>query len=600
MRRTFQLWVLIHFLLLAVSAHADDLKQCSTEKINNDDCVVIVDRRYPITLPTIQMKPGKKVIVKVQDPLSFETLSLDETTATALPGSDQGASLLTAAAPNLKGFVWSNVTVPGEQYYTLQKSPELQADQAESARYDALQDIFKVMREMLDAAQNAAPDDRSPLFTHIVVVYNQINQVLSPIPKPGSKTADTYRPPPNAPGTPNPWNNYQNWRLWILCELVGGKIDGVDCATFTVGTPPTAPAFNDVLSDISKVQNRLPTTPPAAPPDDPLFDQGSFSSLVRQAKAQIAQLSNEADKARANEVLKRLLSRQNDLNSRLAALASTLTNVQKDFLTYYQNIYLAKDIAPVTTKDKNNNPVPPTIGIIYDPKDPNSTSHLVAYRKLLGRQVVFAINTVNNIATPVNSVTPTSAKIPIATVTVLYADPHFETSAGVIFSFVHNRSFSNQTVTRPPPGSNAQPGDIVIFESKTYPEVVPIVAAHYRLGPEYAPSWLGNRRVAFYATGTLGLNPYSVVPEFGGGPTISWRSFMVSALYNRAHESALTSGLNVGQIVCSPSSTGTSPPPCTPAPPAPTTHVRGLNAFAIGLTIRIPTSFAAGTGGVSR
>jgi hypothetical protein len=600
MRRTFKLWVLLLSFLPTISAYADDLKQCSTEKINDDDCVVIVDRRYPITLPTIQMHPGKKVIVEVQDPLSFETLSLDETSAGALPGTDQGSSLLTAAAPNLKGFVWSNVTVPGEQYYTLQKSPEVQADQAESDRVDALQDIFKVMRKMLDIAQNAVPDDRGPLFTDIVIVYSQINQVLSPIPKPGSKTADTYQPPSSAPGTPNPWNSYQNWRLWVLCELVGGKIDGVDCTTFSAGTPPTSPAFYNVLSDISKVQTRLPTTPPAAPPDDPLFDQSAFSSLMRQAKAQIAQLSNETDKARASQILNQLLSQQNDLNSRMGALASTLTNVQKDFLTYYQNIYLAKDTAPVTTKDKNNNPVPPTIGIIYDPKDPNSKSHLVAYRKMLGRQVIFAINTVNDISTPVNSVIPTSAKVSIATVTVLFADPHFETSAGVIFSFAHNRSFSNQTITTPPPGSNAQPGDIVIFESKTYPEVVPIVAAHYRLGPEYAPSWLGNRRVAFYATGTLGLNPYSLVPEFGAGPTISWRSFMVSALYNRAHESALTNGLSVGQIVCSPSATGTSPPPCTPAPPAPTTHVRGINAFAIGLTVRIPTSFAAGTGGVSR
>lgn len=78
MKRTLKLWVLMHFLLLVVSTRADDLKQCSTEKINNDDCVVIIDRRYPITLPTIQMRPGKKMIVKVQDPLSFETLSLDE------------------------------------------------------------------------------------------------------------------------------------------------------------------------------------------------------------------------------------------------------------------------------------------------------------------------------------------------------------------------------------------------------------------------------------------------------------------------------------------------------------------------------------------
>lgn len=599
MKRVFRFWILVLPLLPVIASHADGLKQCSTEKINNDDCVVIIDRRYPITLPTIQMHPGKRVIVEVQDPLSFETLTLDETGATALPGTDQGASLLTAAVPNLKGFVWSNVTVPGEQStIQIEGVPEVQTDQAEKGRVDALQDIFDVMKNLLDTAETVVPDDRSDLFNHIVVVYNQINQVLSPIPKPGSKAGDTYQAPPNAPDTPNPWTNYQNWRPWILCELVGGNIDGVDCNTFTVGTPPAQPKFKNVLGDISKLQNRLPTTPPAAPPDDPLFDQATFSSLVRQAKAQIAKLSDETDKGTANRVLNELLTRQNDLNSRIAALTNTLTNVQKDFLTYYQNIFLAKDTAPATTKDKKGNSVPPKIGTIYDPKDPNSSGHLAAYRNLLGRQVVFAINTINNVSTPVNSVAPTSAKVTIATVTVLYANPRFETSAGVLFSWARNRSFSNQTVTTPPPGSNAQPGDIIIFESKTYPEVVPIVAAHYRLSPEYAPSWLGHRRVAVYASGTVGLNPYSLLPEFGGGPTISWRSFMISALYDRAHETVLTSGET--EIVCSPMSTGTSPPPCTPAPPAPTTHVIGVSAFAIGFTVRIPTSFTAGTGGVSR
>jgi hypothetical protein len=277
--------------------------------------------------------------------------------------------------------------------------------------------------------------------------------------------------------------------------------------------------------------------------------------------------------------------------------------VQKDFLTYYQNIYLAKDNLPPPKHDNDGKLIPntQTIGHIYDPKLSNVNKHLVAYSKLFGRQVVFSVNAVNNISTPVNSVTATMAKVPITSITVLYADPIFETSAGAIFSFVHNRSFSNQTVTSPPPGSGVMPEDILIYENKTSPEVVPFVAGHVRLGPDFAPAWLGHRRSAFYATFWLGFNPYSLLPEYGAGPTVSWRSFMFSALYNRAHESVLTPGLSVGQIVCSPASApGASPPPCTPAPPAPTTQIRAINAFAIGFSIRIPTSFAAGTGGVSR
>jgi hypothetical protein len=594
MKRCVLRYVAFALVLPSLSAWADDLKQCSTEKVNHEDCTVIVDRRYPITLPTIQMSPGKRVIVKVQDRLAFETLTLDETSATALPGTDQGAALLTAAIPDLKGLVLSNMTVPAQQYAMQVAHPEAQADPAEQARVDALNDTFKVLRGMLDSAQKSIPDDKSPFFEHVVVVYGQINQVLAPIPKPGSRSDKKFVPPPNAPGTPDPWVHYAEWRVFLLCELVGSTVDGSDCTNH--------PAFNNILGDIGKIQSRLPTTPPAAPPDDALFDQNTFAALVKQAKVQIGKLTDEADKIRANNILDSLQKRQNSLNSLISALANTLTNVQKDFLTYYQNIYLAKDTLPVPKLDKDNKPIPyaPSIGTIYDPRSPNANKHLAAYTKLLGRQVVFAINVVNNVSTPVNSVTPTSAKVSIATVTILFADPHFETSAGALFSFVHNRTFSNQTLKSTPPGSMAMPGDIVIFENKTSPEIVPFVAGHYRIGPDFSPSWLGNRRAAFYATIWLGLNPYSLVPEYGAGPTFSWRSFMFSALYNRGHESTLTQGLSVEQIVCRPSSTGAAPPPCTAAPPAPTTQLRGVNAFAIGISVRIPTSFAAGTGGVSR
>ena len=40
-------------LLFTVTAHTSDLPTCSTEKVNND-CVVNIDRRYPITMPTFQ------------------------------------------------------------------------------------------------------------------------------------------------------------------------------------------------------------------------------------------------------------------------------------------------------------------------------------------------------------------------------------------------------------------------------------------------------------------------------------------------------------------------------------------------------------------
>lgn len=593
--------VMLAFCLASVCstpyARAAGMRQCSTEKINHRDCVVIIDRRYPVTLPTIQMAPGKAVTVEIQAPFAFETLSLDEASAIALPASDQGAALLATAIPDLKGLVWSNVTAPNqsERRYSGALSAcrkglpgyseaKCKAEKSENDRVKTVTDILSVMRGLIDSAQNSVPTEQHDFFEHVRIVYAQLNQILSPIPKPGSEYGSEAVPPLIAPDTPDPWNNYPEWRQYLLCEL-GGSVNNISCP------PKIIHDFTPLLSDIGAYQHRLPTEPPAAQPDNAFFDQVTFDGLAGRAKKLIHGL-NSSDRATQQGHLDDLQGKESNLNSYLAVLATTLTSLQKDFLSYYQNIYEASS--------GNQRPIV-ELGTISDPRDQKGNGFLAAYSKLFGRQVAFNVNAVNSIATPLDSVTTSGSKTTITSITVLYGNPIFETSAGVIFSFVHNRTFANQTFTTPPPGSTYVAGDAVVYETKTTPEVVPFIAAHWRVGPEFAPTWLGHRRVAFYGTTWLGVNPYQTVPEYGAGPTVSWRSFMFSALYSRAHESVLVPPVSVGQVVCGPPSiTGSSPPTCASAPAAPVTQTRTINAFAIGISIRIPTSFASGTGGISR
>jgi hypothetical protein len=77
---------------------------CSTEKVNGD-CFFNIDRNYPITLPTFQMKRGAHVSIYVFHPYVFEALTLDAGTATAFESSDQVSALVTAAGPVGKGAV---------------------------------------------------------------------------------------------------------------------------------------------------------------------------------------------------------------------------------------------------------------------------------------------------------------------------------------------------------------------------------------------------------------------------------------------------------------------------------------------------------------
>ena len=576
------------------------IQPCSTEKVNHQDCVVVFSRRYPITLPTIQMGPGKRIIVEVDNPLEFETMSLDETGATALPGTDQTSAFLAAAVPNLKGFVFSNVTIPPQNAFKAQILG-FDGGNPEQPQIDVINNEIDVLRSMIETALAGLPTEtQSPdLYKSIRTIYAQLNQALAPIPKPGSGAGESFVPPPDAPNTPNPWKEYSKWRGCLLYELVGGSTDGASCESDPM-KPSRLPDFYNALGKIATTQARLPSPPPAPTPNDPIFDQSTFEALVKHVKADIDRLKVTENRAATTAALKKVLTYEDNLTSQISALANTLTNVQKDFLAYYQNILLATHSVPQRATDKSQNSLSYSIiGRIDDPQSNRERDAPYLFAQFLGRQAIFSVNAVNNISTSQTSINTSSAKVSIATITVLYADPRVETSAGAIVSFVHNRSFTNQTITNPPPGSNMTAGDIVIAQTKTDPEVVPFVALHWRVGNDYLMP--DHRRGALYATAWIGLNPYSTVPEYGAGPTFSWRSLMFSFLYNRAHQTALISGESQGQVVCNPMATaGATPPPCSPAPPAPITRTSAINAFAVGLSVRIPTSFAAGTGGVSR
>jgi hypothetical protein len=62
---------------VAPPASTDGLKPCSTETVNGN-CYIDIDRRYPVTPPTIQMRKNAKITVNVYHTYSFETLRRDK------------------------------------------------------------------------------------------------------------------------------------------------------------------------------------------------------------------------------------------------------------------------------------------------------------------------------------------------------------------------------------------------------------------------------------------------------------------------------------------------------------------------------------------
>jgi hypothetical protein len=179
----------------------------------------------------------------------------------------------------------------------------------------------------------------------------------------------------------------------------------------------------------------------------------------------------------------------------------------------------------------------------------------------------------------------------IDTITVLYADPIFEVSTGVFFSTLPNRSFSNQTiVTQNPGGAVPNQGNVVITQAISRPTVEPFVAANWRIGHDFL--WLGARRGAIYITTAVGINTNAATTaDFAFGPSISWRSVMLSPLYHLGRDTRLTQGEFVGQIWCNASQASGSIPKCSGSPPSPSTQRFWTSAFAFGISVRIPSVF---------
>jgi hypothetical protein len=545
---------------------------CSTETVNGN-CTIIVDRNYPVTLPTIQMRPGKRVTVEIINPFPFETISLDPQSAQGLVGTDQLGTFVTTATPNLKAIVAVTEQRTSRGGFSLLQSPINPADP------DNLKKVKQDLKDLATTLKTAqgnldAQSVRLKEFSaHAALVYLQIQEIVSPVPRPVAPGTKNSLRDPRLAGTESPWNNYDQWRLLLLCELAE-TCDGL------TSTPP----FKGLLPEANKLLLLLAPTAAGASSKpipgvtDPFFDSGAFTDKAIETAKDIAQLpSNEQGEYR--DKLKALVDSEMELTADLSVYSTATSAIAKDLQSYFINIKQAEGtISRRATL---------SLGQIYDPRSLKNGSPSVT--KLLGRQVVFAVNVVNNVATS-TTVVATTQKKAVCSITVLYADPMFEVSAGVFFSTLPNRSFSNQTLVTHNPDGSPVLGNVVIAQSISRPTVEPFVAGNWRLGHDF--TWLGQRRGAFYFTAALGINTNNgTTADLGVGPSISWRSVMLSGLYHLGHDTRLTQGEFVGQVWCNATAADGSIPKCSGSPPSPSTERYWTSAFAIGISVRIPSVF---------
>jgi hypothetical protein len=399
------------------------------------------------------------------------------------------------------------------------------------------------------------------------------------------------------------------WREILLHEL-----DGETCATLGASNCAQIPIAN-VLGTAARLKTEWTAQAGCDPTDTdkacpmPAFPSDSLQNEGKDIQTQIdaAKAANMSGNGSVTAALtaftQKLVTAEQSITditatvpaSKAAAISAEIDVITKDLNQYAANIYLAVP------------QVPSSLGDVYDPiVDPDDTNRRIIASlshsdlRRLGRQAVFAVNAVNLVTTSAASVPTSTAKKPLATITVLYADPIFETSAGTFFSLIPNRTFSNQTNFNQNPdgtttgcatGTTPVYCSVSIAEQDKHPTVVPFVGANWRLGHDF--QWPGGRRGATYFTAALGINPNSATTEYAAGLSLSWRAIMLSPLFHLGKDIHLTQGETVGEIMCYYNPSATQDKCGSPSTPSPLTKQYWRGAFAIGLSVRIPSVFSA-------
>jgi hypothetical protein len=614
-QRIWTICVLLTSMFLPVLAYAqapparqfkanDYLPECSTEKVNGN-CFINVDRMNPITMPTIHMKRGAKITVYVFHPLAFEALTLDPGTAQAFEGSDQAAAIANALVPVAKGAVFGltgsytmNSANLEAQSTTLMGTMMSELESSPAAPTDPDRLLAEKIRGEIEGLNKTLTNTLAPLASYIHetnVIYATIREIESPAPRP---FADLQATSLRAADVPSPWDKYGDWRTAMMAKIVKQGQDTenvynylpVACQTAGSAPPPIGPWLPPARQCIAPNTTTQPSPTPLAIP-------ASFNKAYSELTNNLGNLPvDKPDKQtyQSIQLLKQTLDDRKQqvdraIESYPVVLPGILTKVSGDMQTLLTNISLAVD---------NPSRSPVEVGVIPSPVSAhadNGEEKVLAPYNQLAPQTTFTLNAQNEIANPLMSLPSSTQKQAIVTITLLYAEPKLEVSAGAFLSWLNNPTFSNNTDVTITNGSPT-PTDIKIIETKTTrPLIIPFAAGNYRISPEFTwPDWLGGRRGALYGTLGIGLNPYDTQVEYFAGFSLSWRYLMISPVYHLGHGSHLTQGEQVGQIWCQYGGTASatsSPPLCAGPPPAPSTKSFWTGAFALGISVRIPTTF---------
>jgi hypothetical protein len=184
-----------------------------------------------------------------------------------------------------------------------------------------------------------------------------------------------------------------------------------------------------------------------------------------------------------------------------------------------------------------------------------------------------ATTTSSDSTNPLSTLTDAPVRTTVITLTVQYQSSlRFEVSSGLMVPLTPYHSYSAAEVA-----TGGSPTGNVVQQTVTY-TVVPAASVNVLIGNERAAQ---GQRMAFFGSVAVGYNPATTSVEFGVGPSLSWRSIVLSGLVDIGRDTQLAGGFTVGE-----------PLPISNPPKPLTTTVWSIKP-ALALSVRLPLGGAS-------
>jgi hypothetical protein len=521
-------------------------KPCSLTGVNGD-CTLIVDRMRAATPPTIYVRRGSTVTLKVINPSPLEKLELDETlinTQIPIDSVQALAPLLTGLGQFVLGLPQPTGTI------VTQNVDQTSTHPPNSKSFDAIVGRQKALAGAIDAHTKIGQATLDQVQDALVTLRVLLVPPLDACNKNSAWSAAYTKLPGVAPELTAVHDTIQNLvgDPKTAAGGAGGRLDAdsrelasiqADIDMFASGMAAAQKEFDDQIAglktSIANLQKQIDDEQKKPHPDAKLIK--NLNDQIASKQSDIAKNKEDANQAATawQAQLEQLKAGQGVLTDKLTKAQTLVKTVLFPAETKLQTLSTAIQqaavfagpftISDLLNKDKNDQQEVFTLNAVNDLTDPVkifvASAAIDPYSQTLADSIV---------ATP-----PTKTAVMQATVQYV-TQPEMEVTAGVLVPFLPYKSY-----TAVP--QSAGSATLVVQETHTF-TIIPAVDLNFRLGND---KFAGNKRYGWFATIAVGYNPATTMVEFGVGPSVALKSMVFSFLADIGRDTALTSGFTNNQ-----------------------------------------------------